>query len=99
MLVGSVLSMSGSNASEPDVVERPRVRDDLDCWTLFDESIGRARLSHVIGSRRIDRYVALPESKARIAMEAIPLMDGTHTFEEVAAQLLRQRGVQVDVRD
>ncbi len=74
------------------------MRDDIDCWTLFDGNVGRARLSHVIGSRHIDRYVAFPEAKVRIAMAAIPLMDGTRTFDEISEQLLRERGLHVDVR-
>ncbi|HEY8150069.1 MAG TPA: M50 family metallopeptidase [Vicinamibacteria bacterium] len=99
ILPGSPLAASPSpEGGLASAAERPRLRDDLDCWTLFEGSLFRASLSHVIGSRQIDRYVALPQDKARIAMEVIPLMDGTRTFEEIAGRLRRQRGLNVDVR-
>jgi hypothetical protein len=72
------------------------VRDDLGCWVLFVG--GRGGGMRAIGSRRLDRFVGVPASKAEIAMEAARLMDGTRSFDEIATSLEQRCGRPVDVR-
>lgn len=67
----------------------PQAVPDISVWPLFPNQFA-------VGSRALDSYVVVPESRVRLLMDIISRLDGTHSLAAIAADNLRE-GRAIDV--
>jgi Zn-dependent protease len=76
---------------------QPRLIDDVGVWLFYDRgSLGDG--TYIVGSLTTDRYVIVPESKLPAVRAFMLQLDGRRTLDEVYQELVREHGVELDVR-
>ena len=67
----------------------PQAVPDISVWPLFPNQFA-------VGSRALDSYVVVPESRVRLLMDIISRLDGSHSLAVIAADNLKE-GRAIDI--
>jgi putative peptide zinc metalloprotease protein len=91
-----VEDVQAARQEEPASLDRPlvRLREGVDVWTLFPPRHNQ-RGTYIVGHRRLDRYVVIPEDKLSVVRQILPMLDGTHSCAEIDAFVLSEKHKQV----
>jgi Zn-dependent protease len=74
----------------------PQVMPGVRAWPFF-EATSHDDASYVFGCDDSDRYIFVPGRRLDIVQAAIERLDGSRSGEAVAAEILRERAVRLDV--
>lgn len=73
----------------------PKAVADINIWPYM---VINGRQFYCIGSKKIDRYLKVSGENAEIILEAIRLMDGTHSLQWIQSFLLDEKNISLDLQ-
>lgn len=76
----------------------PKVRPGIRAWTFFPAT-AKQDAAYVIGSEDCDRYIFVPGRRLDVVQMALKQLDGTRSADSVAAEILEERKVSMNVGD
>jgi putative peptide zinc metalloprotease protein len=88
--------VSASNGAAASRSDRPRLREDVDAWTLFEGGAGR-EATFIVGSREQNRFLTVPQGKLALIRAVLARLDGTRTVSEIEQDVAAGAGKRVDV--